>query len=143
MTTYANTHPREKSSLSRKKLKMFASRGLVRISATCSAVGKYLSMACFIDTTSWTETDFEINVHCAARATGAPLDGSGVVFEDHVWLPLLVVEITQYTTKPYHILGTTLGSDVFCLCSGKKGRSLASCSSSAQDLHQNNAARQM
>jgi hypothetical protein len=124
MPTYDNTHPREKPSLSRKKLKMFASRGLVRISATCSAVGEYLSMACFIDTTSWTKTDFEINVHCAARATGAPLDGSGVVFEDHCWLPLLVVEITQYTTKPYHVLDTTLSSDIFCLCSGQSDAAL-------------------
>jgi hypothetical protein len=60
----------------------------------------------------------------AARATGASLDGGGVVFEDHCWLPLLVVEITHYTTNPYHVLGTTLGRDVFCLCSGQSDASL-------------------
>jgi hypothetical protein len=122
MPTYANTPPREKPSLSRKKLKMFASRGLIRISATCSAVGKYLSMACFIDTTSWT-TDFEINELCAALAIGGPLDGSCVVSEDHCWLPLLVVEITHYTTKQYHVLGTTRSS-VFCHCSGQSEAAL-------------------
>jgi hypothetical protein len=53
----------------------------------------------------------------AARAFGAPLYGGGVVFEDHCWLPLLVIEITQYTTKPYRFLGTTRSSHVFCLCS--------------------------
>jgi hypothetical protein len=119
MPTYANTPPREKPSLSRKKLKMFASRGFVRISATWSAVSKYLRMACFVDTTSRTKTDFEINVLGAARATGSSLDGGDVVFDDHCWLPLLVVEITQYTTKPYHVLGTTRSSHVFFLCSGQ------------------------
>jgi hypothetical protein len=59
-TSYANilcqnTPPCERPSLSRKELKMFASRGFVRISATCSAVGKYLRMTCFIDTTPWTK----------------------------------------------------------------------------------------
>jgi hypothetical protein len=62
-TSYANilcqlmpTHLLARSQACRaKKLKMFASRGLVRISATCSAVGKYLRMTCFIDTTSWTK----------------------------------------------------------------------------------------
>jgi hypothetical protein len=53
LTSYANTPPREKPSLSRKKLKIFASRGFVRISATYSAIGKYLRMDYFIDTTWW------------------------------------------------------------------------------------------
>jgi hypothetical protein len=124
MRTYANTPPREKPSLSRKKLKMFALLGLVRISATCSSVGKYLRMACFIDTTSCTKQTLRSMHLCAARATGAPLDGSGVVFEDHCWLPLLVVEITQYTTNPYHVLSTTRSSDVFCPCSGQSDAAL-------------------
>jgi hypothetical protein len=50
-----HTSSREAKLLAQKKLKMFASRGLVRISATCSAVGKYSLMSCFIDTTSWTK----------------------------------------------------------------------------------------
>jgi hypothetical protein len=70
------------------------------------------------------KTDFEVNVLGAARATGAPLDGGGVVFEDFCWLPLLVVEIKQHTTKPYHVLGTTRSSDVFCLCSGQSDAAL-------------------
>jgi hypothetical protein len=63
------------------------------------------------------KTEFEVNVLGAARATGALLDVGGVVFEDHCWLPPLVVGITQYTANPYHVLGTTRSSDVFCLCS--------------------------
>jgi hypothetical protein len=70
------------------------------------------------------KTDFETKELGAARATGASLDGGGVVFEDHCWFPLLVVEITQYSTKPYHVLGTTRSSDVFCLCKGQSDAAL-------------------
>jgi hypothetical protein len=60
----------------------------------------------------------------AARATGAPLDGGGVVFEDDCGLLLLVVQITQHTVKPYHVLRITRSSDVFCLCIGKSDAAL-------------------
>jgi hypothetical protein len=66
------------------------------------------------------KTYLEIDMLGAARANGAPLDGGGVVFEDDCGLLLLVVQITQHTTKPYHILRTTRSSDVFCLCSGQR-----------------------
>jgi hypothetical protein len=69
-------------------------------------------------------TNFEINVLCAARPTRASRDGSGDVFEDHCWIPLLVVGITQYTTKPYNVLDTTLSSNLFCLCSGQSDAAL-------------------
>jgi hypothetical protein len=55
LTSYASTPPREKPSSSRKKLKMFASRGFVSISKIFSAVGKYFRMTWFIDTISWTK----------------------------------------------------------------------------------------
>jgi hypothetical protein len=70
------------------------------------------------------KTDFEINVLGAARATGAPIDGDGVVFEDQCWLPMLVVEIIQYTTKAYHVLNTTRSSNVLFLCSGESDAAL-------------------
>jgi hypothetical protein len=58
LTSYANLCQYTSSleaKLVAQKLKMFASRGSVRIAATCLAVGKYLSMACFIDRTMWSK----------------------------------------------------------------------------------------
>jgi hypothetical protein len=65
-------------------------------------------------------TDFEINMFGAAPATRTPLDGGGAVLENHCWLLSVKVETRQDTTEPYHVLGTTLSSNVFCLCSGKR-----------------------
>jgi hypothetical protein len=45
------------------------------------------------------KTDFEIDVLGAARATGAPLDGGGVVFEDYCGVRLLEFEIKQDSMK--------------------------------------------
>jgi hypothetical protein len=70
------------------------------------------------------KTDLDIDMLGAARATGAPFDGGGVVFEDDCGLLLLVVQITQHTTKPYHVLRTTRSSDIFCLCSGQRDAAL-------------------
>jgi hypothetical protein len=70
------------------------------------------------------KTDFEINVLGAARATGAPLDGGGGVFEDDYGVRLLEVEIKQDTTKPYYILDTTRGSHIFCLRGGQSDSAL-------------------
>jgi hypothetical protein len=60
----------------------------------------------------------------ATRATGAPLDGGGVVFEDDCGVRLLVVEIKQDTTKPNYILGKTRSSHIFCLRGGKRDAAL-------------------
>jgi hypothetical protein len=101
MPTYANTPPREKPSLSRRKLKMFASRGLVRISATYSAVGKYLRMACFIDTTSWTKQT--LRSMCFARRELPELHLMAAVLSSKITVGSLYWYLRSHSTPRSHI----------------------------------------
>jgi hypothetical protein len=65
-----------------------------------------------------------INVLGATRATGAPLDGGDVVFEDYCGVRLLNVEIKQDSTMPNYNLGTTRRSHIFYLCGGQSDSAL-------------------
>jgi hypothetical protein len=126
-----------------KKQNMFATRGFVMTSATYSAVGKYLRMACFIDMTSWTKQN--LRSMCLAQREPPELQLMAAVLSSKVTVGSVSWKLRskQYTTKPYHVLGTTRSSPCIMPLQWTKRRSPASCSSSGQDQSRQSVARQM